>query len=747
MSDVLEAEIVPSGGLKTGWIDLGKKEIFRDIWVVVFYLGLALPYAFIGYWIGTIALYDFDIAESTIVLGLMVLKVPFFLRLFWAQPVEKWTQLPLGRRRSWMLIGTILHMLLLIPLFILDIRESVWLFVGVMFIALIPRLFAEQAVAGMMSESIPKLGRFNSGINLAYRGGGHILLLLTGWWVAGGENSPFIENGVVDYSGLQFAGVATAMVTALFGIAVTFVMKEGVAIRGPDSVKKRKVAKTMQEAISNPELDFPESSSTLNKLLAAMRTRTAWLVLFLAFLVPLGDGFEGMFALYLKDAYNFSASQATVWYNVFIFATYLGLLGPWLSDHLGRKKVLRWSALGSIACYAGLAAMMFIGAPKLVILALWMPTLMVTDWLIFTFITTWAEVSDPRLGPTHMALYQTVQSVGATFIWYGLAAFLVIGAGVPYWVIFVLACIGPLVGYTQFHKLKLGDEYGEDTLYIQEEVSKVQSKLAGMPWGVEPVDKSSRRRLAASTAMAGLIISVALFTGPFVLLNWETEETTENWDLLGWNETSITLEIPTNIGVGEGEVASVEVPTTEGGVFAGYFSVELVTHSCPGVGEPIWETIFSMPDRGNFSDGSNETSFSESNWEGEMPISFDAKASNLSDFPSEEALIIELDSMTREIWWGHGRGQWMLEVSMVDSDCNLGTFPAHRADFVLNVTVFHLIVPSTNPENGMVEVSSETIKTSHDYGEAVGVLLGFPILIATPILAWIGGRDIENLLS
>ena len=65
----------------------------------------------------------------------------------------------------------------------------------------------------------------------------------------------------------------------------------------------------------------------------------------------------------------------------------------------------------------------------------------------------------------------------------------------------------------------------------------------------------------------------------------------------------------------------------------------------------------------------------------------------------------------------------------------------------MNVTVFHLIVPSTNPENGMVEVSSETIKTSHDYGEAVGVLLGFPILIATPILAWIGGRDIENLLS
>ena len=65
----------------------------------------------------------------------------------------------------------------------------------------------------------------------------------------------------------------------------------------------------------------------------------------------------------------------------------------------------------------------------------------------------------------------------------------------------------------------------------------------------------------------------------------------------------------------------------------------------------------------------------------------------------------------------------------------------------MKVTVHHLILPSTNPEDGMVDVSSDTIKTAHDYGEAVSVLLGFPILIATPILAWIGGRDIENLLS
>ena len=61
MSDVLEAEIVSSGGLKTGWKDIGKSDIFRDIWVVIFYLGLMLPYAFVGLWIGTVANNEFQL--------------------------------------------------------------------------------------------------------------------------------------------------------------------------------------------------------------------------------------------------------------------------------------------------------------------------------------------------------------------------------------------------------------------------------------------------------------------------------------------------------------------------------------------------------------------------------------------------------------------------------------------------------------------------------------------------------------
>ena len=739
MSDILEAEIVPSGGLKTGWVDIGKSDFFRDAWVIIFYLGLMLPYAFVGLWIGTVANNEFQLPIKDIAIAIMLLRIPFFLRLIWAQPVERFVKLPFGRRRSWILLGTILHIVLLIPLLFLDVRTATWLFVGVVFVALIPRLFAEQAVAGMMAESIPKLGRFNSGINFAYRGGGHILLLVMGWLTS--KASPFVDGASTDWGTIQMVGLITAMITAVFAVAITLALKEGEAIRGPRAQKKRRTAKTLQAAIENVDLDFPESSSTLNRILAAMRTRTAWIVLVLCFLIPLGDGFEGMFMFYMRDVLGFDASEAILWANIFIFATYLGLFGPWLSDYYGRAKVLRLSAIASVVCYAGLAVLMLIGAPEIVLLILWMPTLTVTDWLIFTFITTWAEVSDPRLGPTHMALYQTTQAVAATFIWFGIGVFLIYATGGAYWLIFLLACLGPLIGLSQFHKLKLGDEYGEDVLDIREEISKIQTKLAGMPWGVEAVDSSSRRRLALGTAMAGLILSVALFTGPFVLLNWESEETEESWDLLGWNDTSITFETIANIGVGGNVMATIDVPTTQGGVYAGFFSVALEANIV--VCDPQWTTTFSMPDRGNFSDGTNESNFIADDWQGDMQIDFDAVGPNLTGFSSEEELRIELDQIVGEIWWGHGRGSWNLKVEMTSSSC----FNGGQADFRVNVTAYHLILPSTDPDSGMVEVSSLTTTTSHDYGQAIGVLLGFPILIATPILAWIGGRDPETMLS
>ena len=90
----------------------------------------------------------------------------------------------------------------------------------------------------------------------------------------------------------------------------------------------------------------------------------------------------------------------------------------------------------------------------------------------------------------------------------------------------------------------------------------------------------------------------------------------------------------------------------------------------------------------------------------------------------------------------------MLQVEMTGSDCGLAFGFIHEASFRINLTVIHLIIPSTNPDNGMVEVSTIALEPEEfRFGTAIGVFLGFPILIATPFLAWIGGRDPETMLS
>ncbi len=741
MSDVLEAELAPSGNLKTGWVDVGERNLFRYVWCFFFYLGFILPFGFMTYWTHTIAIGELDMNKYLIATMWMVASIPFFLRPIWAQPVEKLQSLPFGKRRSWMLFGSIGHAILFIPLGFIDIAEQPWLFIGVIILCLIPRLFAEQAVAGMMAESVPDLGRFNSVINFAWRGGGTIMIMLMGWFVAAKSKSPFYDDGVLDYAAVQMTTVAIGLIAAASGIGITLMMKEGRALRGPETKKKPRYAKTLQSAIDDESLQFPESASRGQKILAAMRTKTSWLVLLCCFLLPLGDGFEAWFINYQKEVMGFSAADITLWSNIFILSKFLGIIGPWLSDLYGRARMLRLYALGSIGCYLGLAALMAIGAPDIAILVLWMPTIFLTDWMMFTFITIWAEVSDPRLGPTHMSLYQTTHAVSATFIMVGLGGLLLYASGDSYALLFAAAALGPICGLGLFKQFKLEEEErGSDIIDVTEGIDSIQAKLAATPWGVSPTDGPSRRRLAIATGIAGVLLAAILFGGSKLALDWEEENTTENWSLGDWNTTEISVEMAQTTS-GAPVSTSFEVPTNEGGLLFGSFRVE---YEGATFDEPDWTVSFAMPDRGNFSDGSNDSGFSDvNNWEGEMGIVFGAKQPNLTGYESEEELLEALESISREMWWGHCRGTWSLKVE----PSSMGIVPGNQATFRLNISVTHLIIPSTAPEEGVVNINSSSSTITHSYGKAIGVLLGFPVLVATPFLVWVATQDPEELLT
>ncbi len=420
--------------------DIGEDDQFRAIWFVLFYLGFSMPFAFLGYWGRTLGMAEFGLDKYTVAAMFMVVQIPFFLRPLWAQPVDRMQTLPWGRRRSWMLYGTLGHLVLLMPLVMIDVGSQPWIWIAVLLLALVPRLFAEQAVAAMMAESVPQLGQANSMINLAYRGGGHLVILMMGWWVGGGGASPFISDGITDFASIQVVTFLMLLLVMASGIGITLMMKEGKPLPKAEQVSP-----------------FPEGTPMISKVLAAMQTKTAWLVLLGCILLPLGDGFEAWFSAYLVEVQDMDGAQITLWWNIFAVINYLGLAGPWLSDIYGRKRTLRFFAIGSVACYLLLGASMLVKLPEIATLIIWIPTLVLTDWMMFTFITTWADVADPRLGGTHMSVFQTTQALSATFVMVGLGGIILAISNDSYWLLFMLAAVGPALGWYIFSNLQLGD--------------------------------------------------------------------------------------------------------------------------------------------------------------------------------------------------------------------------------------------------------------------------------------------------
>ncbi len=75
-------------------------------------------------------------------------------------------------------------------------------------IALIPRVFAEQGIAGLMVEYLPDPGAIGASIAYAFRIGASVIpgLVIMGWWIGGVPfESPFLVDGKVDLDGVLFA--------------------------------------------------------------------------------------------------------------------------------------------------------------------------------------------------------------------------------------------------------------------------------------------------------------------------------------------------------------------------------------------------------------------------------------------------------------------------------------------------------------------------------------------------------------
>jgi hypothetical protein len=743
--------------LRSGRYDLGENNLFRDLWFILFYLGFAMPFAFVGYWGRSLGMAEFGIDKYVATTMFMVVQIPFFLRLVWAVPVERHNALPLGRRRTWMLAGSVGHILILLPLVVIDIAASPWLWISLVMVSLIPRLFAEQATAGMMAESVPQLGRANSMINLAYRGGPHMLMLLMGWWVAGGAASPFSDAGVIDYATVKLASVGILLLAMLSGIAITIMMREGRPLRGPRALesssdstvekglragrqqKQPRQAKTLAEAAADPTLAFPAATGWFGRMIAAMRTRTQWLILVACILLPLGDGFEAWFTAFLVEVGEMDGPEITKWINIFAVVNYLGLIGPWLSDKRGRQGMLRLYAIGSIVCYFVLGVMMLSGVDPKLILIVWMPTLVLTDWMMFTFITTWADVADARLGATHMGLYQTVHAVSATFIMVGLGGLLLYSTGDSYGALFLAAAAGPLLGLLVFSRLRLDDELGLDVIDSTSVVERWQRRVAKLPWAPAVADSPASRKAMGRAVLVAALLLLIPAAAAVPLFNWDDDDASEEW-YPDWQEQSFSTEVGNTISKGGSIEARVDMDRG-GEILVNYSVTYQGDHPLNGATcNPVWRAELATPKAIEHTDGSNDSRWEEDMWEGSAQSIVGTPEPNFTATSSDE-LQSKITALRGDIGWMWGKGEYLLTLRYLDDD-SVCPFP-NTATWMINLTVSQWREPlfTAGEFNFTVIESSGGV---YRFGTTVGVLLGLPILVAAPALMWLVGRDPEN---
>ena len=745
---VIDAEIVEplsaanGDGLnliQQGRYDLGEKHLFRDVWFVLFYLGFAMPFAFVGYWGRSLGMAEFGLDKYVATTMFMLVQIPFFLRLVWAVPIERHDSMSLGRRRTWMLAGSVGHIVILLPLLLIDVAASPWLWIALVAFSLVPRLFAEQATAAMMAESVPQLGRANSMINLAYRGGPHALMLLMGWWVAGGDASPFSNGGLIDYVSVRFASAVLLLAAMLSGIGITLLMREGRTLHGPRaSEEEPPQAATLAEAAANPTLRFPEDVGWLQRLIAAMRTKTQWWILVACVLLPLGDGFEAWFTAFLVEIGEMDGPEITKWINIFAFVNYLGLAGPWLSDRLGRRRMLRLFAIGSLICYIALGVGMLSRLSTELILLVWMPTLVLTDMMMFTFITTWADVADARLGATHMGLYQTVQAVSATFVMVGLGGLLLYASGDAYGVLFLAAAIGPLLGLYVFSKLRLGDDLGSDPIDLNAAIERWQNRALRLPWAPKDVGSESNRSGASRAVAIAAILMLLPAVAAVPALNWDEDTTEEEWRG-HWVQQSFETEIGNTISTGSSIEARVEMD--RGGVTVVNYSVTYEGDDAAAglFCDPIWRVELSVPNAIEHSDGSNSTRWEQDMFEGSAQSIVGTPEPNLTA-ESSDSLQSKVTALRADPGWMWGKGEYLLTLRYLDND---GTCPSNEASWVLLLNVSQWREPLFVDGEFEVEIT-EQAGGEHRYGTAIGALIGLPVLTAAPAVAWLVGRDPES---
>ncbi len=755
-NEVLEADLVDesnSEGLdfgavvKHGKVDICANSKFRYLWFFVVYTAFALPLSFYNQWAITVGQDQYGLSKFLIVpLFFWATGIPFWIRPVWGVTLDNYTENPLGRRRHWIVIGVFGHIILLLPLAFVNVGASPWLWCILLGVALVPRVIAEQGIAALMVEYLPDPGSIGATISYAYRIGASVIpgLIIMSWWMGGVPfGSPFISGGVVDFDGVYFASSILVFVGLIAAAILAVMFREGERLRGlgiDDDNRSLPVASSVEEAMVNRDLDWPEGTPWWVRLKGAFNNRTAMIGLAIALLMPIGDGMESFFRSYQIEVWEWDSQRIASWAWVFVVAGFLGIIGPLISDFMDRRKsMLIWAVLAGTS-YAVFTITSALDMGWQIQLAVWMFVLIFSDWLIFTFLATIVEIADPRMAASSMSVFQSVQAIAATGIFITIGTIILKISDSYFPLIWGVAILGPAIGFFLIRMMEYPPQDSERLNRFGSGVKEYVNKWTAGPLKLDELEsRQQNQRMALAVGIVGLIIlSVIGGISSVAEVESETVGDVESYATIGDYTTSSES---TSGRIGVGETLTVEMDGSNGSISAVsvLLSIDNEDPSFLG-GDFTWELTLMSPQNVNMSTGTqnqeNTSSFTAQDLVAiigttelngghytEMPFSSESEASEW---------LISRQSVDDAMY---AAGMWEAELVINDDGDPLN----RQADFTLEIS----LVEVTGNVTSMVIENATTTKTEN-FGPMIFGVTGLPVLIISGGVCWLVLRDEET---
>ena len=754
-NEVLEADLVDesdSEGLdfgavvKHGKVDICANPKFRYLWFFVVYTAFALPLSFYNQWAITVGQDQYGLSKFLIVpLFFWATGIPFWIRPVWGVTLDNYTDNPLGRRRHWIVLGVFGHIILLLPLAFVNVGASPWLWCILLGVALVPRVIAEQGIAALMVEYLPDPGSIGATISYAYRIGASVIpgLIIMSWWMGGVPfGSPFISGGVVDFDGIYFASTLLVFVGLAAAGLLALMFREGERLRGAGldgsgAPTGMTIAASVDEAMENSDLEWPEDTPWWIRLKGAFNNRTAMLGLGVALLMPIGDGMESFFRSYQIEEWGWDSQQIASWSWLFVIAGFLGIIGPMLSDFFDRRKsMLTWAVLAG-ASYAAFTMTTILGFDWQIQLAVWVLVLVFSDWLIFTFLATIVEIADPRMAASSMSLFQSAQAIAATGIFITLGTVLLSLSDSNYTVIWGIAILGPAIGFFLIRQM----EYPEQEVdRLDNFAGEIRAILAGWlekPLKLETMEAGKQRtRIALSVGLVGLVILAGI--GAIASVAEVEKQAIGDQEIISIIPNEEPTVFTSTERLGPGGTMSLEIDASNGSILGVGVAISSSNPSA-GVTNPSfsWDLTLSAP-QAVLIEGENSTSMTVQGDTISGQTDLNLSAYNATGFSSQEDAASWLSDRMADEDTMYAAGIWTVDLT-ITGDGDLNPLLNRQADFTIEATL-----SQANATVESVVIENGTTTQTEDFGPMLLGVGGLPILVATGGICWLVLRDEET---